>query len=109
LEAGAALLRDGAKLKEKRLSRMVVVKVLTHGPTVLPFCRKNHIEFLYTQSTSDLAALQKALMGALPVLTRTSADGKKNDREKNVVLFFNSGRAKRKRPLRTHRPKICLS
>jgi len=30
MEAGAALFRDGNKLKEKRISRMVVVKVLTH-------------------------------------------------------------------------------
>ena len=44
MEAGAALLRDGNKLKEKRVSRMVVVKVLTHRPTFLPFCRKNHID-----------------------------------------------------------------
>jgi hypothetical protein len=44
MEARAALLRDGNKLKEKRVSRMVVVKVLTHRPTFLPFYRKNHIE-----------------------------------------------------------------
>jgi len=44
MEAGAAPLRDGNKLKEKRVSQMVVVKVLTHRSTFLPFCRKNHIE-----------------------------------------------------------------
>jgi hypothetical protein len=30
MEAGAALLRDGNKFKEKRVSRIVAVKVLTH-------------------------------------------------------------------------------
>jgi len=44
MEAGTALFRDGNKLNEKRVSRMVMVKVLTHRPTLLPFCRKNHIE-----------------------------------------------------------------
>ena len=61
MDAGAALLRDGNKLIEKRVSHMVVVKVLTHRSTFLPFYRKNHMEFLHTQSISDLAALQKAL------------------------------------------------
>jgi len=40
MEAGATLLRNGNKLKEKRVFRMVVVKVLTHRQTFLPFCRK---------------------------------------------------------------------
>jgi hypothetical protein len=35
MEAGAALLRNGNKLKEKRVFRMVAVKVLTRRPTFL--------------------------------------------------------------------------
>jgi hypothetical protein len=33
MEASAALLRDGNNLKQKRVSRMAVVKVLTHRET----------------------------------------------------------------------------
>jgi hypothetical protein len=43
LEAGAALLGDGNEPEQKRVSRMVVVKVLTHRPTFFPFCRKKII------------------------------------------------------------------
>jgi hypothetical protein len=89
MEAGAARLRDGNKLEEKRASRMVVVKVLTHRPNVPSFLsQKNHIEFSHTQSTSDFSRAAKSSDVTAICIDENAADGK--DREKNVVLPFNS-------------------
>jgi hypothetical protein len=90
MEAGAARLRDGNKLEEKRASRMVVVKVLTHRPNVPSFLsQKNHIEFSHTQSTSDFSRAAKS-SDVTATCIDENVSRRQKDREKNVVLPFNS-------------------
>jgi hypothetical protein len=69
---------------------MVVVKVLTHRPTFPSFLsQKNHMEFSQTQSASDFSRAAKSSDVSATCIDE-NASRRQKDREKKVVLPFNS-------------------